>query len=82
MGRRNGSNVGMGGRGPNFDLYLVNIDGSGLDPATDGRPDSRPTVREPLAGDGWAAFDFDQPPRAPVLLDPWPWKAREPAPLF
>jgi phospholipase C len=70
-----------------FDSYLKLIedrflDGQRLDPATDGRPDARPTVREPFAGDLWNAFDFDQAPRDPVLLDPWPWHEREPNPLF
>ena len=70
-----------------FDSYLKLIedrflDGQRLDPATDGRPDARPTVREPLAGDLWNAFDFEQPPRPPVVLDPWPWHEREPDPLF
>jgi len=39
-----------------------------LDPKTDGRPDSRPTVREPLAGDLSADFDFHQRPIAPLIL--------------
>jgi phospholipase C len=70
-----------------FDSYLKLIedrflDGRRLDPATDGRPDPRPTVREPLAGDLWNAFDFDQEPREPVILDPWPWRQPEPDPLF
>jgi phospholipase C len=45
-----------------------------LDPATDGRPDPRPTVREnnPLVGDVSADFDFDQAPRQPVILSPHP----------
>jgi phospholipase C len=44
--------------------------GQRLDPATDGRPDPRPSVREksPLLGDLRADFDFTQRPRAPVLL--------------
>ncbi len=70
-----------------FDSYLKLIEdrflgGQRLDPATDGRPDSRPTVREPKAGDLWNAFDFTQAPRSPVLLDPWPWREPEPDPLF
>jgi phospholipase C len=58
-----------------FDAYLKFIEdvflaGQRLDPATDGRPDSRPTVRESAAvlGDLMQDFDFTQPPRAPVLL--------------
>jgi phospholipase C len=70
-----------------FDSYLKFIEdrflgGQRLDPASDGRPDSRPTVREPLAGDLWGAFDFGQQPRSPVILDPWPWHAPKPHQLF
>jgi phospholipase C len=41
-----------------------------LDPATDGRPDPRPDVREnnPLIGDLSSDFDFNQQPRAPLVL--------------
>jgi hypothetical protein len=53
-----------------FDAYakLVEDDflgGQRLDPKTDGRPDSRPEVREnaPQLGDIAAAFDFNQAPR-------------------
>ena len=48
--------------------------GQRLDPATDGRPDPRPDVREdnPLVGDLTADFDFNQAPRAPVILSPHP----------
>jgi phospholipase C len=44
--------------------------GARLDPKTDGRPDSRPTVRETasILGDLEADFDFSQPPRPPVIL--------------
>jgi phospholipase C len=58
-----------------FDAYLKFIEddflnGQRIDPATDGRPDPRPTVREnaPQLGDLTADFDFTQPPRAPVIL--------------
>ncbi len=58
-----------------FDAYLKFIEddflaGERIDPATDGRPDSRPTVREnvPILGDLTADFDFDQPPRPPLIL--------------
>ena len=61
------------------DAYLKLIEdwflgGQRLDPATDGRPDPRPTVREnvPELGDLAQDFDFDQPPRAPLILDPRP----------
>jgi phospholipase C len=70
-----------------FDSYLRLIEdrflaGRRLDPDSDGRPDSRPTVRERLANDITDAFDFDQQPRPPVFLDPWPWKEPEPWPSF
>ncbi|HVT60917.1 MAG TPA: alkaline phosphatase family protein [Thermoanaerobaculia bacterium] len=41
-----------------------------LDPATDGRPDPRPTVRErvPALGDLANDFDFTQPARPPLIL--------------
>lgn len=41
-----------------------------LDPKTDGRPDTRPTVREnvPQLGDLTADFNFDQTPRPPMIL--------------
>ncbi len=44
--------------------------GQRIDPATDGRPDRRPTVREnvPILGDLRRDFDFTQKPRAPELL--------------
>ena len=58
-----------------FDAYLKFIEddflgGRRLDPATDGRPDSRPDVREnaPQLGDLKADFNFNQPPRPAVLL--------------
>ena len=43
---------------------------SALNPATDGRPDPRTIVREsnPLLGDLSADFNFDQPPRTPLIL--------------
>ncbi len=58
-----------------FDAYLKLIEdlflgGQRLDPATDGRPDPRPTVREtvPQLGDLLDDFDFSQGPRAPLVL--------------
>jgi phospholipase C len=58
-----------------FDAYVKFIEdaflhGQRLDPATDGRPDPRPTVREnvTILGDLTADFDFTQPARPPVLL--------------
>jgi phospholipase C len=46
------------------------LDGARLDPATDGRPDRRPGVREkaPALGNLYADFNFNQPPRPPLLL--------------
>ncbi len=46
------------------------LDGQRLDPATDGRPDPRPTVRDAMPGLGNMAadFDFNQAPLAPLIL--------------
>jgi phospholipase C len=62
-----------------FDAYLKLIEdrflgGQRLDPSTDGRPDSRPTVREELdvLGDLSLEFDFTQAPLDPLILDPRP----------
>jgi phospholipase C len=62
-----------------FDAYAKFIEddflhGERLDPATDGRPDPRPSVREnsPILGNLVRDFDFRQQPRAPVLLKQWP----------
>ncbi len=53
-----------------------------LNPATDGRPDSRPDVREEAPGLGnlISDFDFCQTPRAPLILPahPAPGPASEP----
>ena len=61
------------------DAYLKFIEddflnGARLNPATDGRPDSRPDVREEAAGLGSLVndFDFNQTPRPPLLLSPHP----------
>jgi phospholipase C len=58
-----------------FDAYNKFIEddflnGQRLDPATDGRPDPRPDVREnaPLLGNLINDFNFNQKPRRPVLL--------------
>jgi phospholipase C len=58
-----------------FDAYDEFIEddflhGQRLDPATDGRPDPRPTVRENvnILGNLTADFNFNQTPRAPVVL--------------
>jgi len=56
------------------DAYLkfiedVFLGGQRLDPATDGRKDSRPTVREKLLqGDLMNDFDFNQTPLPPLVL--------------
>ncbi len=64
-----------------FDAYLKFIEddflgGQRIDPATDGRPDSRPDVRENVAilGDLTADFDFEQPPRPPLVLPTNPYQ--------
>jgi phospholipase C len=46
------------------------LGGQRLDPATDGRPDPRPNVREtsPLIGSLDADFDFSQSPGTPLVL--------------
>jgi len=61
------------------DAYLKFIEddflgGRRLNPRTDGRPDSRPTVREESSAVGELAsdFNFSQNPRAPVILSPKP----------
>jgi phospholipase C len=48
----------------------VFLNGDRIDPKTDGRPDSRPSVREnmPQLGDLSSDFDFSQTPRAPLIL--------------
>ncbi|MGZ4323203.1 MAG: alkaline phosphatase family protein, partial [Solirubrobacteraceae bacterium] len=53
-----------------------------LNPATDGRPDPRPSVREssPLLGELTNDFDFTQPPRPPVILPVCPKTDLTPAP--
>jgi phospholipase C len=58
-----------------FDAYAKFIEdrflrGQRLDPADDGRPDSRPTVREKVwrLGNLISDFDFTQKPRPPMIL--------------
>ncbi len=58
-----------------FDAYLKFIEddflhGYRIDPATDGRPDPRPDVRENAAilGNLASDFDFDQRPQPPLIL--------------
>jgi phospholipase C len=62
-----------------FDAYVKFIEDvflhrQRLDPATDGRPDPRPDVRENAhqLGDLRADFDFDDPPRPPLILPEFP----------
>ena len=57
------------------DAYLkfiedVFLHGQRLNPKTDGRPDSRPDVREnsPMLGNLMQDFDFSQTPRPPLVL--------------
>ncbi len=57
------------------DAYLkfiedVFLHGERLNPKTDGRPDSRPDVREnnPMLGNLMQDFDFSQSPRPPLVL--------------
>jgi phospholipase C len=61
------------------DAYLrfiedIFVEGQRLDPASDGRPDNRPTVREtvPQLGDLLDEFDFTQTPNPPLVLQPCP----------
>ena len=55
-----------------YDKFIEDdfLNGERLDPLTDGRPDPRPTVREKVSilGNLLNDFDFDQPPRRPMLL--------------
>jgi phospholipase C len=46
------------------------LGGQRLDPASDGRPDPRPNVREdnPILGDLRSEFNFSQAPRPPLVL--------------
>jgi phospholipase C len=62
-----------------FDAYAKFIEddflgGQRLNPATDGRPDPRPDVREnaPVLGNIARAFDFSQAPRPPLILSETP----------
>jgi phospholipase C len=69
-----------------FDAYLKFIEddflsSQRLNPRTDGRPDPRPDVREnaKILGDLVEDFDFNQPPRKPVLLPVLPQSKLPPA---
>jgi phospholipase C len=70
-----------------FDAYDKFIEddflgGQRLDPATDGRPDSRPRVREtnPLLGNLVRDFDFKRKPRSPTILPVCPATDLQPQP--
>jgi phospholipase C len=70
-----------------FDAYHKFIEndflgGQRLNPATDGRPDSRPEVREtnPLLGNLMRDFDFGRKPRSPTLLPVCPATDLQPQP--
>ena len=55
-----------------YDKFIEDdfLNGQRIDPATDGRPDPRPDVREDesILGNLIADFNFNQSPRSPVLL--------------
>jgi phospholipase C len=59
-----------------YDKFIEDdfLNGQRLDPASDGRPDPRPDVRETqrILGNLINDFDFNQAPRAPVVLSPHP----------
>jgi phospholipase C len=66
-----------------FDAFLKFVEddflrGQRIDPATDRRRDSRPSVPEnaPILGNLAADFDFSQRPRRPLILPPHPPRAR------
>jgi phospholipase C len=52
----------------------VFLDSARVNPATDGRPDNRPTVRDslPQLGDLLTEFEFNQSPNPPLVLEPCP----------
>jgi len=58
------------------------LNGQRLNPATDGRPDPRPDVREsePILGSLASDFNFNQPPRSPVILPICPATDLQPPP--
>jgi len=69
------------------DAYLKFIEddfmnGARLSPATDGRPDPRPVVREnePILGNLYNDFNFTQAPRPPMTLRPCPPTTLTPPP--
>ena len=58
------------------------LDGQRLNPATDGRPDPRPDVRESerILGSLTRDFNFGQPPRPPLILPVCPRTDLQPKP--
>jgi len=71
------------------DAYLRFIEddflgGARLNPTTDKRPDPRPDVREdlPILGDLTPDFNFNQPPRPPLLLPTNPLTDSPSIPLY
>ena len=70
---------GVSSQNLTFDAYLKLIEdrflqSDRIDPAVDGWPDARPTVREDVSilGDLANDFDFSQEPLPPLILDSWP----------
>jgi phospholipase C len=70
-----------------FDAYLKFVEddflgGARLNPKTDGRPDSRPNVREslPILGNLANDFNFNQAPLPPMILNPCPQTTLVPTP--
>jgi hypothetical protein len=51
-----------------------------LNPATDGRPDPRPDVREQIAHSILLDFNFNQKPIPPMILNPCPKTTLTPKP--
>jgi phospholipase C len=56
------------------------LDKARLNPKTDGRPDSRPGVRDALAQNIVRDFNFNQAPLPPLILDPCPPTTLVPTP--
>ena len=56
------------------------LHGARLNPMTDGRPDPRTVVRENLTTNLLQAFNFNQKPRPPLILNPCPATTLTPKP--
>jgi phospholipase C len=68
------------------DSYLKFIEddflaGARINPETDGRPDSRPDVRDAMADSILRDFNFNQKPRPPLILNPCPATTLTPKPV-